>query len=122
MKYCKKYKDTHYYLPIFGMNINICFTQEDFKYLCEKYQDYEYTITSWANGYTLMNSENGEVVIGIFNNSLSTVVHEITHLVLFLLELRHINPNESNGETMAYIQAWLFDEIVKRMDKHNGKH
>lgn len=121
MKYCKKYNKTHYYLPIFGMNMNICFNQEDFKYLCKEYQDFDYEIRPLANGYTLMNGENGEVVIGIFNNSLSTIVHELTHLTLFLLDTRHTNPHDSNGEAMAYIQAHLFDEINKRMIKYHKK-
>lgn len=121
MKYCKKYNKTHHYLPIFGMNINICFNQEDFKYLCEEYQDFDYIINPLANGYTLMNPENGEVVIGIFNNSISTIVHEVTHATLFILEQREMNPHDSMGETMAYIQAHLFDEINKRMIKYHKK-
>ena len=41
MKYCKKYKKTHHYLPIFGMNMNFVFNHDDFNYLCKQYQDYE---------------------------------------------------------------------------------
>lgn len=121
MKYCKKYKKTHHYLPIFGMNMNFVFNQEDFKYLCKEYQDFDYIINSLANGYTLMNPENGEVVIGIFNNSISTIVHEVTHATLFILEQRFMNPHDSMGEAMAYIQAHLFDEINKRMIKYHKK-
>lgn len=121
MKYCKKYNKTHHYLPIFGMNMNFVFNQEDFKYLCKEYQDFDYIINSLANGYTLMNPENSEVVIGIFNNSISTIVHEVTHATLFILEQRFINPHDSNGEVMAYIQAHLFDEINKRMIKYHKK-
>ena len=68
-----------------------------------------------------MNPENGEVVIGIFNNSISTIVHEVTHATLFILESRFMNPHDSMGEAMAYIQSHLFDEINKRMIKYHKK-
>lgn len=120
MKYCKKYLKTYYYIPIFGMNINICFNQEDFKYLSKKYQNYDYDLSGY-NGFTLMNHKNGEAIIGIFDNNISTIVHELVHLTLFLLEKRMMNVNDSNGEAMAYISAFLFEEINKRMIKHYKK-
>lgn len=115
-KYCKLYKKTHYYLPILGVNMNICFKQKDFIYLCEKYQDYTFERELSSNGECLMNQENREVTIGIFNNDLGTVVHEITHATLFVLDTAGINPFDSNGELMAYIQQHLFYEIQKRMN------
>ena len=121
MKYCKKYNKTHHYLPIFGMNMNFVFNHDDFNYLCKQYQDYEADRSLSNNGECFMNPENGEVVIGIFNNSISTIVHEATHATLFILESRFMNPFDSNGEAMAYIQAHLFDEINKRMIKYHKK-
>ena len=35
--------------------MNFVFNQDDFKYLCKKYQDFEYEIRPLANGFTLMN-------------------------------------------------------------------
>ncbi len=119
MKYCKKYKSTHYYLPIFGANMNFVFNEEDFTYLCKKYQDFEYK-TRCSNGECFMNHENGELIIGIFNNDLSTLVHELTHAVLFISNQRYFNVYDSDGETMAYIMAHLFDEAKDRMDKYNA--
>ncbi len=121
MKYCKKYNKTHYYLPIFGMNINICFNTDDFKYLCKQYHDFDYDREVLTNGECFMNHSNNELVIGIFNNSISTIVHEVTHATLFILESRFMNPFDSNGEAMAYIQSHLFDEINKRMIKYHKK-
>lgn len=121
MKYCKKYKKTHHYLPIFGMNINICFNADDFKYLCKQYHDFNYDREVPTNGECFMNHLNNELVIGVFNNKLSTIVHESTHASLFILDKACINPYDSNGEAMAYIQAHLFDEINKRMIKYHKK-
>lgn len=115
MKKCKLYNKTHHFIPIYDMNINICFTIGEFKYLCKKYQDYECPDLSKANGFTLMNPENQEVVIGVFNGSLSTIVHEVTHLSLFLLKERGMDPNDSCGENLAYIQTYLFDLVYERM-------
>lgn len=114
-EYCKLYKKTHYYLPIFGVNINFVFNKKDFKYLAEKYQDFIYDREVSNNGECLMNYENREITIGIFNNDLGTVIHELTHATLFVLETGYMNPHDSNGEVMAYIQQHLFYEIQKRM-------
>lgn len=119
-KYCKLYKKTHHYIPIYGMNINIVFNHKDFTYLCEKYQDYKIDRPLSNNGECLMNPENEELTIGIFNNELSTIVHEVTHASLFLIEKRFMNPNDSDGEALAYLQQYLFELIRKRMVKYNG--
>ncbi|MDK2062734.1 hypothetical protein PT520_09420 [Aliarcobacter butzleri] len=121
MKYCNKYKKTHHYIPIYGVNINIVFNQDDFKYLCETYQDYKVDRELSKNGETLMNLENNEVTIGIFNNDLSTIVHESTHASLFILDTHFMNPSDSNGEAMAYLQSYLFDLIRKKMKKYIAK-
>ena len=119
MKYCKKYKSTHYYLPIFGVNMNFVFNEEDFAYLCKKYHDFDYEPRNY-NGYCVMNHQNGELIIGVFNNELSTLVHELTHAVLFISEQKCFNAYDSNGETVAYIMGHLFDECKQRMDKYNA--
>jgi hypothetical protein len=101
--------------------MNFVFNHEDFIYLCKKYQDYEMERPISNNGECFMNSLNSELVIGVFNNELETLVHELTHAVLFITEQRHFSAYDSNGETMAYIMGHLFDEGKKRMDKYNAK-
>ncbi len=118
-KYCKVYNKTHYYLPIYGININIVFNADDFVYLCKKYQDFDCDVVSLINGYCLMNPDNQEITIGIFNNDLGTVTHEITHAALFILDNRFMNPFDSNGEAMAYLQQHLFYEIKDRLEQYN---
>jgi len=119
--FCKRYNRTHHYVPIYGFHINVVFTQKEFKYLCKKYQDYDFELDDNYNGLSLLNPVNQEVTIGIFNNSLGTIVHECTHASLFMLNERSMDPSDSQGEALAYLQEYLFNLIVKKMKKFNKK-
>ena len=84
--------------------------------MCKKYQDYIPDRELSDNGETLMNSDNNEIVVGIFNNDVLTVVHEATHAALFILKTHYMNPNDSDGESLSYLLTYLYEIIVKRMN------
>jgi hypothetical protein len=54
--------------------------------------------------------------VGIFDGKLSTMVHEITHLALFVLASVGIDPQSSHGEAMCYLVGFLFDTCKEKMD------
>ena len=46
-------------------------------------------------------------LVGAFDGRPSTLSHELTHAALFILQRANINPNDSNGETLASLQGEL---------------
>lgn len=57
--------------------------------------------------------QDGSVVylLAVYNRSGATLVHEITHLVQFILIRAGIDPRDSNGETAAYLSGDLYAKL-----------
>lgn len=54
-------------------------------------------------------------VIGVFDGELSTLVHELTHLILMVAEHNGIDPFSSRGEPLAYLMDDLFTEATRAL-------
>jgi hypothetical protein len=50
-------------------------------------------------------------LVGWYSGTLSTLVHEITHVMVFLFEHVGIDPRDSNGEVAAYLVGYLIDKL-----------
>ena len=62
-------------------------------------------------------SPDGKWTLGWFDGDLYTLVHEATHVGLFLAEHVGIEPCASNGEPLAY----LIEDIVRRCMRAAGR-
>lgn len=63
-------------------------------------------MTAWLDG-------NLAMYVGDCNPA--TLVHEITHAVLFILGYVGIDPASSNGESMAYLMDNMFSAFEKEI-------
>jgi hypothetical protein len=50
-------------------------------------------------------------LIGVFDESTSTLVHEIVHVALNMIESCSFNAHDGNGEPMSYLVEYLFSEL-----------
>jgi hypothetical protein len=55
---------------------------------------------------------DGNLAMYVGDNDPSTLVHECTHAVLFILGYVGIDPASSNGEPMAYLMDNMFSAFI----------
>lgn len=58
---------------------------------------------------------DGGYVIGWFDGNTATLVHEATHVSLFLMEHCVIDPCATDGEPMAYLMGHIVQEALQRL-------
>lgn len=66
------------------------------------------------------NTSLNEVYLLLKSNYLDywTIIHELMHLVSAICKLKGIKMDPKNDEPLAYMQAFLGQEILKFRDKH----
>lgn len=63
-------------------------------------------------GFAIWDVPKGGVHIGVFDGEVRTLVHEIVHAALHVLERAGIDPTHANGEPLAYLVDDLFGQLV----------
>jgi hypothetical protein len=65
---------------------------------------------------TPIDGEDGRRVylVGWYDRSAGTLVHECVHLALMVLERAGIDPRNDSGETLAYLTDYLFTRLKTR--------
>lgn len=53
-----------------------------------------------------------ELAVGYFDGELGTLVHELTHAAVFVLQRHGIDPQNDNAEVLARIMDHLFTEAT----------
>lgn len=51
------------------------------------------------------------IIIGVFDKSISTLMHECSHASLYVFKELGLNPFDSNGEYFCYMNENLFKEL-----------
>lgn len=68
-------------------------------------------------GCCAWNPETGEIVIGVFDDKLTTVVHELGHVMLMVFDYVVMNVNFHTEEAFCYLNESLFEQCAKAMGK-----
>lgn len=50
-------------------------------------------------------------LVGVYDNDLGTLVHELAHTTLSIIETANFNAHDGNGEPFAYLMNYLFDKV-----------
>lgn len=66
------------------------------------------------SAYGVCTWENGTVSVGVFSGAKCTLVHELVHAGIKILERAGIDPLHANGEPLAY----LVEDLYQRLEKH----
>lgn len=62
----------------------------------------------------VLRPDSGPLIVAVLDGQRSTLVHELGHAALFILETVGINPTDSLGETYCYLLEYLY----ARLEKH----
>jgi hypothetical protein len=69
----------------------------------------------FATGRTLTYPHEFHIVVGVFDKSRGTLVHELTHAVQRLFELIHAPINGETSEPHAYMMGWLYERCERAL-------
>lgn len=114
------------YCPIYGVSILVIWgcTFKKFEQYCRQeigMDDFNINGSDeWVGGVWQYSDADSGLCLMLWmkkTNDLSTLVHELAHLVIPIFESRCIPITPANEETFAYYQQFLFNEITGFMKK-----
>lgn len=98
-------------VPVYRHTVIVVGTEAQFFKECEKAQiDVHAPEGSYAG---LCITTFSTSIVGCFDKSVSTLVHELSHAALNICKARNIDPVQAEGEPFAYLLEYLFDEATK---------
>ena len=64
----------------------------------------------------IASDENNCHVVGIFDGTVSTLMHELAHVCFKVLEYCSIEVSANNSEVFCYLQEYLMIEVLKELE------
>jgi len=104
-------------IPIYGGELWLFKTKAEFLNAQEELGDTEeikeHTLgDAWAIPHP--DEKHGLVyLIGVYDNDLGTLIHELSHTTLNIIENAGFSAHEGNGEPFSYLINYLFDNVYK---------
>jgi hypothetical protein len=69
-----------------------------------------------VEGYCITRPQRGEVYVGVFVGAASTLVHELTHAVFWILESVGVPLTGECSEASAYLMGHLYEECTAALN------
>lgn len=90
---------------------------KEYKNYCDKND-----IETWENvkGIT-HNQQDGTVIVGVFDGSINTLVHELAHVAIYTFDYIGSKICEETEEPFAYFMGFLAEKLVKELNKNSLK-
>lgn len=109
-------------VEVFRSSVTVVHTKEEFLAVANDWgtDATELCTDTDVAGLCLHDHENG-VLVGVFEGGTGTLVHELTHACIFILNRVGIDPRDSYGEVLAYLMEYLFDKAMAEKTKQSRK-
>lgn len=100
-----------FHIPIYGGTLKVVTEREEFiEAVDDEDEDLELSVADCAGMTKVTHGEKGPVyLVGIFDHDLSTVVHEMGHVTIFIADHCGFRINEETSECFCY----LIEELVR---------
>ena len=108
------------YLEMFRTNVVVTYSREAFFEVVQEWGSEEHEFDTDVSGLCWSDPENG-ILVGVFEDGIKTLIHELTHASIFVLQRIGADPNDSNGELMAFLMEYLFDKATAEKTKQSRK-
>lgn len=113
-------------VPLYGGVLLFAIERKAFERGYKYLNDHEYPYDSEDGAGLTMREPVGKdrktyFLSGVFDGSVSTVVHESGHVATIIMKRAGINAHDDDGESFCYLQEFLFDEMMKRLYKKPKK-
>jgi hypothetical protein len=104
-------------IPIYGGRIEFYNDPIQFGEACHRFNMDEEIEEGILGQYVLCQLEDTTPVylLGVFDHSLKTLVHELGHMCLDIIKHRGFSAHDGNGEPFCYLMDWLFDHFHKEV-------
>lgn len=110
-------------VPLYGGLLVLIFSNsaEKVKEVVEDYDRIKVYAHSWYFNYR--GREGNAIILNFDKNKIThgTIAHEALHIANFIADSRGFKPDLINDEPMAYLIAWITNEVYKFMKKNNFK-
>ena len=103
-------------VEVFRSSVTVVHTKEEFLAVANDWGTDETELCTDVAGLCLHDPENG-VLVGVFEGGTGTLVHELTHACIFILNRVGIDPRDSYGEVLAYLMDHLFSKVTSAVPK-----
>ena len=104
-------------VEMFHTVVTVTFDKETFLEVAGEWGSDQDEFEMEVSGLCLNDPENG-ILVGVFLDGIPTLVHELTHASVFMLNRVGIDPRDSSGEVLAYLLEYL---LKKSTEKVAGK-
>ena len=105
--------------PLYRQRVDMCDTKEDWlkaaNKRCRQAKLEQYPPDTAKDASGLSAEVDGALILGVFDDDLSTLAHECVHLAVSTLRLRAIPITAKNEEALAYLVGWYFQAWQRRM-------
>jgi hypothetical protein len=102
-------------LPIYGGHVYFYDDPILFGEACRQYDLDEEVEEGTLGQFVVGHLEDTTPVylLGVFDHSSVTLVHELGHMCLNIIEHRGFSAHDGNGEPFCYLMDWLFTQFHK---------
>lgn len=114
MKFPKNHKSIT--IPLFNLRVWAFNDRKSFAKACNyiRLDGIKHKADNKAIGRCILpESKHGDIYlyIGVFDKKRSTIVHELTHAVIFMLPEYGFDIKDSGGELACYLNQYLYEEL-----------
>lgn len=106
-------------IPIYSNKIILTTDPNEFEQLQSKHGciELEYPIDHYRGltQHYYNNEPSLVLLVGVFDRSIRTLVHELGHAALQICEDKGFNPHDGNGEPFLYLLDYLVDYFEKKV-------
>lgn len=104
-KHCKGFE-----VPLYGGSVYCFKTREHFEE-ATKYLDVDLQHEGKAGtcAYLESDKDSSLYLIGVFDGELGTLVHELAHIAIMIVQRAGFNSEKGNGEPYCYLLGYLFE-------------
>ena len=108
------------YLEMFRTTVVVTYSKEAFFEVVQEWGSEQHEFDTDVSGLCWNDPDNG-ILVGVFEDGIKTLVHELTHASIFVLKKISADPSDSHGELMAYLMEYLFDKAIAGKTKQSHK-
>jgi hypothetical protein len=114
------YKAKHVFpVPLYGGEVHLMLSSKQMRAACKAY-GMTIGTDGFAGHFARLERNGGKqrlYLIGIYDDGLSTLTHELGHAALDILEVAGIDAHAGNGEPFCYLFQHLFDQCAPAVAK-----
>lgn len=105
----------------FRQTLYLTFDKEEYLYKRNQFKEpkFKEPVGDLDRTAGIASDEDGVHVVGIFDNQLATLVHELGHVVIKVLESCNIEITGKNSEMFCYLQDNLFEQALEEFKRLN---